>query len=231
MNLFHIHHDGSDIEPDEHHDAVTPGFKSGLFLLSLAGIIVVSNFFLLNSVRLKKQRAEQLTQQIDVSKMRLARAKEDRQTGMMAASIRNEFAGWRKAGSTSIDLLNFLAHPPYGLKVESIRIQRPLLQRPLNSETNSFFRNALATAGSASVHLRDSGDAKGKFVAPKFADEAGSQFETVFSISYPQKETGEPKEYEHNEWILSADFPLALLWHDVAIAYDQPENKAEAENE
>lgn len=197
--------------------------RANMYISGMILVLLSLNLLLAGKTRHKSKEIELLESQKQVTEATYEIAMEHYKTGLLAASIRNEYAGWKTSDTLPVQLLDYFGRETDRVKIDSLSLHRPLLFRPLPAaSTNSTFNYCLAQSGQISLRLSDTGTGKSKYDLPIILDQARNRFDLPFSLQIPETESSDKLITGH--WHLNTKFNLTHLWEELPIL---PQNQQE----
>ena len=144
-------------------------------------------------------------------------AQEQLKIGYMAASIRNESAGWNVLEPLPIRLIDFFAQRLAGIKIDGLYLQRPILYRPLpKGMGEEVFSHSLAVAGILSIEFANIENSDSRRKIPYIVDDARSLFNFPFILNIPER--NESDNPDSGCWSLIAELNTKYLWRVIPLS-------------
>jgi hypothetical protein len=192
-----------------------PKKTSTIWFGCIFGVLLVANLVQLTTLNFRRKKVARLTTQQTMALAELERANTSYKIGKMGQSARNELNGWRRAPAHPLAMLNVLSTMTEALKLQTLRIERPALYRPLSDEQKTeFFKFSLAFAGHASMEISEQVAGQGESGLYYFCKEINRTTGSTFISEKGAPEEGAPQSTMPH-WNLNAPLDPISAWAEV----------------
>ncbi len=189
-----------------------PRKSGGLSIPALAttGLLGLTTVLLGFQLHVQGRKLLRLEQEKNVVLELLASCEAKHKTGMQAYSMSRELEGWEGIPQTPTALLRYFADIPGSLRVDSMRIERPFVFRPL-SETNqtAFFKYSLETGGYASIAVDNPEKQNNELRTSMLIDMIKSRLGFQFVV---EDKVPEDSAVVQDPWRIHAMLDTAIAW-------------------